>query len=183
MISFQEWLDENGFMNLSRDERRQAHRNYRTFYHAEYRKLKHRKIKRRVEIHFDTQDYKQLEKKAEKHQLTVPGFIRQTIRSYDEQTFIILEKEAIQAVELLLRQILGQLTQISFEAKRSHSVSLDELERLQKEVKTLKANVSKKLAFPPTAKEFLIKQQRENPEFLSRLMPLIQSLLKDNNDT
>jgi hypothetical protein len=184
MIPFQEWLNENGLAHLSsREERKQAHITYRKFYHAEYRKQKHRVAKKRVEIHFDKQDYKQLEKKAEEHQLSVPGFIRATIQSYDEQTFILRNGEAVKAIELLLRQTLGQFTQISFEAKRSQSVSLTELERLQNEVKTLKASISKALSFPPTAKEFLQKQQAVNPEFLERLKPVLETLLRENNDT
>lgn len=183
MISFQEWLDENGFMNLSRDKRRQAHKSYRTFYHAEYRKLKHRKIKRRVEIHFDKEDYRALEKKAKEHELSIPGFIRSTIQSYDKQIFIIRDKATMQAIELLLRQVLGQLTQISFEVKRSKSLTHNEVEKLQREVRTLKTGITKALALPSTARDFLLKQQTINPQFLKRLLPVLESLLKENNDT
>ncbi len=183
MITFQQYLDENGMKPQSKEERQELHKAFRIIYQQEYRKLKHRKKKKRVEIHFDPASFTALEEQAKEHSMSVPGFIRATIESYENQTFILRDQRAMQGIELALRQCASSLTQIAFEARRSKSVPLSELEKLQAEIKALRGKISKALALPPTAKEFLLMQQEQNPKFLVRLSGVLNNLLKNNNDT
>ena len=178
MITFQQYLDENGLHKLSKEERKRAHKEFRTIYQREYRKLNHRKKKRRVEIHFEATEYEALEVMAKEHDLSVPGFLRASYESYENQTYILRDKETMASIEAALRQCAGNLTKIAFEVRRSGAIPLLEIEKLQDEIKDLRRKISHALVHPPTAKEFLLQQQDVNPQFLSRLQGVLENLLK-----
>lgn len=179
MTPFEKYLTENNIKPQSKEERKELHTAFRTIYQREYRKRKERKKKKRVEIHFDPASFITLEEKAREHSLSVPSFIRATIESYNDQAYILRDKEAMKAIEIVLRQCASSLTQIAFEARRSNSVRLSELGKLQAEIKALRDKVSKALALPATAKQFLLSQQEINPQFLTRLKSVLDNLLEE----
>ncbi len=175
-MTFEDFLSENGLENLTREERKEAHKDYRKVYFAKYRK-EQSQGKRRVDLRYDNKGYEALEKQAKRHEISVPQYVKRAVEGYEKQTFVVRDIERLQKLEFLLRQTANSVAQISFEAQRSNTVSMEEFQKLQTEIRNIRKYLKDALAFPPTAKSFLLQQQEVNSEFLVRVKRILDNLL------
>lgn len=176
-MTFEDFLSANGFQNLTQKERKGVYKEYRKIYFSQYHKER-RKGKKRVDLRYDEEGYKALEQKAKEHDLSIPQYVKRAVQSYEERTFILQDPKQLRQLEFLLIQTANSVAQLSFEAKRSRSVPLEKFKELQAEIRKSREYIKKALAFPPTAKRFLLQQQEANHLFLTRLKTVLDNLLE-----
>ena len=118
-----------------------------------------------------------MKKEAVAHGLELPAYLLETIRAYRDQSFVLPDKEAVRKLDMLLVRIGHNINQMAFQANREKKVS-GLFDKMQEEVKGLRASVKKTLTMPPSLKEFALYQQKRDARFLEAMEKVIIALKK-----
>ena len=86
---------------------------------------KRRVHQKRLELVYSLDEYRRLEREAQRHGRKVTSFIKACVEAYLKKTYVVPDEEKVQELRLALRRIGTNLNQIARKAHRSGLGSQD----------------------------------------------------------
>lgn len=145
-----EYLDSVGVLEKGSDaEIKDAKRAYRKKYFLEF-KRKQRKIRPEYTLNFNEENGERARiiLAAQRHEMTVPQFLRSTVRAYLEKKYIVPNALQVAHLEQLLSQILNEIQGIARKKEKFFWERNDKLESIEHRIERLELEIDRIFRHP-----------------------------------
>lgn len=143
------------------------------------KKQEHRRNNRTVTLSFPNALAKQMEKEAREYNLTLPSYIKQSVRAYRQKYYLVPNAAEVQRIELLLRNFGNNINQI---ARKTNQQDIDAKVALS-QVYTVLQRVGQELndlfRSPRDLSEYTKQALEENPRYVSPLLSVLSTHIKE----
>lgn len=146
-----DYLDSVGVLEKGTDaEIKAAKRAYRKKYFLEY-KRNQRKRKPEYTINFrdDNGENSRILIAAQRHNMTVPQFLREAVFGYLERKFVVPNALQVAQLEQLLSHVLNEIQGIARKKERNFWERNDKLESIEKRIEGIEREIDRIFRNPP----------------------------------
>ena len=140
-------------------------------YHKEYRK-KNMCIYLWLRIRF----YTRIKKQAEKHNMTIPAFVKECLDSYLNQSFVTPYQEELQTLIMQVRKAATNINQIAAKVNATGMFSHKDQSELRSQIETIESNINSILTQPSEVIKWLETKIKENPALKTQLVEFAKNL-------
>lgn len=180
--SFLQYLIDHNAQRADSDTRNRLWKQHRKAYLKSYNQKRKQRTKRIATV-IDLDQYKQIQDHAGKLKLSTADFLRKSVVSTLNNSYVIPDEELLQEVVLQLNQISSGLYQIAFALDRNVSEITYELIEIQQAFKTVETNIIERLK-SKDFESYVIDQITADPELLDKLIEIINTIKDaDQDDT
>ncbi|WP_143569694.1 plasmid mobilization protein [Tenacibaculum agarivorans] len=174
--TFQEFLQQRGKANIQLGdiERDELYKEHRRLYFRERNKAR-KQSKKRIELWYSHNEYKELKKEAQQLEITVAQLLRDCIEGYREKRYVRSKDKGLQMVCFSLNKWGNLLNQLTYRANAFNTLSFSDIAELKKLFHRMNERIENELQFVPL--EDLIRSEFEkNPRTLDHLETIINHL-------
>ncbi len=172
MSNFKEYLISLGKLNASKEEKEELRKKYRKDYHKRYNQ-KRKTNSKLLQIWVEKPVFTALSSDAKELGLSAGEFVRNLIKAYKENSYILPDEEVMYDLIVCLSQLSTNLQEIAYLCNTEKEVNYEQIQ----EVKRIFLRIEEMTLahFRPLNLEDYIKNEvSKNPRFISHLERIIE---------
>ena len=171
-VLFDSGLIENG----TSEQIKIAKKEYRKSYMREY-KRESRKNNRETVLLFSKNGAAIIEIACKNHNLTFANFIKQAVFAYINSCFIVADKNQVQCLERLLRNMLNLINSVARKSSKTDQACSDDIREIRSQIVKMEVTISNLLRDPPSLETFIENGIKNHPQ----LLPHLRKILLNHN--
>lgn len=142
---------------------------------------KYRADKRRREVVFRKDQYREIEIKAKEYKRPVGEFIKDCLFAYFDNRYIVKDEDLYRCILMEIKRIGNNINQIARKVNRNNSVSFIDTTKVSKEIKEMEVMIKNSLEKPPELLD-TIQKAIQDPYTMYKIEVLIYNQKLKSND-
>ncbi|MBS1617346.1 MAG: hypothetical protein JST76_02445 [Bacteroidetes bacterium] len=167
-----QYLKEQGLLDTSGEERKDATKAYRKLYLQNYKK-EHKEITLQYGIAFKRDEAELINKAASKHRMKPSTYIRNATLAYTNQSFLLITPEAIYEILQLLRRYQTVIEDRERKVEKSWFGADRKYKELAEAVKEMRHQMEEAMLKPTLLLEAIKMAIANNPNFKAELNAIL----------
>lgn len=149
-----------------------AKKTYRKAY-LKQKKAEHRRTHTTVSLSFPKAEAAQLEKLAAQHFMKLSPFVKECVRAYTKQQFIVPNADEVQELDLLIRNIGNNVNQIARQCNQTHTHPHQAIEYVKAVLQKWDSHITTSLRTPDSIEALLYNKLLTESDFTERVEAII----------